>query len=231
VGAAKELLILIDTGSCDLYLNPGFYEPSKNSVDEHDNFTITFATTNPDGSGSLTVCILSHSLLSEGKNLTSFQISGPIYKDLVALDSTQLSIKEMPLGVVTVPESPPTFPNAGLVGFSGIYQSAINSSSWFQHLCDEHELNECRFGIAYQTDDTGVQYFGYVDEDRFEGELSKGPVKEGFEWSTFVDLAYDGKVIVRDQWIITDSGTTVMFGYIFPLLPLSFFVCLIPILY
>jgi cathepsin D len=120
----------------------------------------------------------------------------------------------MPLGVVAVPESPPTFPNDGLIGFSGIYQSAINSTSWFQHLCDEHELQECRFGIAYQTDDTGVQYFGYVDEERFEGPLSVGPVAPGFEWSTVMDVAYDGKVIVKDQWMITDSGTTVMFGLV-----------------
>jgi hypothetical protein len=118
----------------------------------------------------------------------------------------------MPLGVVTVPESPPTFPNDGLIGFSGIYQTALNSSSWFQHLCDEHELDECRFGIAYQTDNTGVQYFGYVARERFDGPLSVGPVAPGFEWSTFMDVAYDGKVIVKDQWMITDSGTTVMFG-------------------
>jgi cathepsin D len=58
VGAAKELILLIDTGSCDVYLNPGFYEPSEHSINENDNFTITFATTNPDGSGSLTVCML-----------------------------------------------------------------------------------------------------------------------------------------------------------------------------
>lgn len=56
VGASKDLVLLIDTGSCDVYLNPGIYEPGKNSVNEHDDFTITFATTNPDGSGSETVC-------------------------------------------------------------------------------------------------------------------------------------------------------------------------------
>jgi pepsin A len=47
--------MLIDTGSTDVYLNPGVYKPSKNSVDTHTNFTITFATTNPDGSGTETV--------------------------------------------------------------------------------------------------------------------------------------------------------------------------------
>ncbi|KAF4630113.1 hypothetical protein G7Y89_g8027 [Cudoniella acicularis] len=193
VGASNELVMLVDTGSCDVYLNPGLYEPSKNSVNENDNFTITFETTNPDGSGTLT-------------------IDGPIYKDVVSLDNTLLSIAQMPLGVVTVPLSPPTFPNDGLVGFSGVSQSAINSSSWFQHLCEEGQLQECRFGIAYQTDDTGMQYFGYVDEERFEGPLSVSPVPSEGEWSTYMDVAYDGEVLLKDQLMWTDSGTTVMFG-------------------
>lgn len=53
--------MLIDTGSTDVYLNPGVYDPSENSVDTGTNFTITFATTNPDGSGTETVstCYLS----------------------------------------------------------------------------------------------------------------------------------------------------------------------------
>jgi hypothetical protein len=117
-------------------------------------------------------------ILLQAHFLTYLQIEGPIYKDLVALDSTPLSISQMPLGVVTIPESPPAFPNDGLVGFAGISSSAINSSSWFQYLCDQGQVQECRFGIAYQTDDTGIQYFGYVDEERFEGLLSVGPVPQ-----------------------------------------------------
>jgi len=144
--------------------------------------------------------------------LTCFQIEGPIYKDLVALDGTHLSISEMPLGVVTVPESPPTFPNDGLVGFAGISSSAINSSSWFQYLCDQGQVQQCRFGIAYRTDDTGIQYFGYVDEERFEGPLRVGAVPPGDECGIFMDVAYDGKVVVKDQFMFTDSGTTAMFG-------------------
>lgn len=118
----------------------------------------------------------------------------------------------MPLGVVATPLSPPTFPNDGLVGLAGLPSSSLNSTSWFEHLCDAGELQACRFGIAYQTDETGTQYFGYVDEDRFEGPLSVGPVQPDNEWATFVDIAYNGKVIGTDQLMITDSGTTVMFG-------------------
>jgi pepsin A len=55
IGNSQNVSILIDTGSPDLLLNPGFYEPTNNSVSTGRNFTISFLTTNPDGSGSETV--------------------------------------------------------------------------------------------------------------------------------------------------------------------------------
>jgi cathepsin D len=55
VGTKSDLSLLIDTGSTDVYLNPGDYSPSNYSIDLHENFTITFATTNPDGTGTETV--------------------------------------------------------------------------------------------------------------------------------------------------------------------------------
>jgi cathepsin D len=48
-------VLLIDTGSTDVYLNPGLYTPSSTSQDLNKPFTITFETTNPDGSGTETV--------------------------------------------------------------------------------------------------------------------------------------------------------------------------------
>jgi cathepsin D len=55
VGAKNDLVILIDTGSSDLLFNPGVYAPSSSSVNLHKTFSISFATTNPDGSGTETV--------------------------------------------------------------------------------------------------------------------------------------------------------------------------------
>lgn len=57
-----------------------------------------------------------------------------------------------------------------------------------------------------------MQYFGYVAKERFEGELSVAAVPPGDEWGVFGDIAFDGKVITKDQLIITDSGTTIIFG-------------------
>ena len=136
-----------------------------------------------------------------------------MYKDVVALDHTSLSVLDQPLGAVADPLSPPTFPHDGLVGFAGLQQSALNATSWFNHLCDEGALDECRFGIAYETDSTGTQYFGKVEYDTFEGQLSVAPLYlPGWQWDTYADIAANGKVIERDAMIITDSGTTVVFG-------------------
>ena len=55
VGASPDLQILIDTGSSDAILNPGVYKPSSGSTDTHRPFHISYATTNPDGSGELSV--------------------------------------------------------------------------------------------------------------------------------------------------------------------------------
>ena len=118
-----------------------------------------------------------------------------------------------PLGAVTDPLTPATFPYDGLIGFAGLQQTALNASSWFNHLCDEGVLDECRFGIAYETDSTGTQYFGKVEHHVFEGELSKAPLYlPGWQWDTYADIAANGKVIERDALVITDSGTTVIFG-------------------
>jgi pepsin A len=121
--------------------------------------------------------------------------------------------------VVTDPLTPPTFPHDGLVGFAGPDSSALNSSSWFQGLCSQGSLDCCRFGLAFETDDTGVQYFGEVEYDRFIGPLSVAPLAktetapEGELWELFGDIAANGKVVERDALIVTDSGTTVIFGY------------------
>lgn len=75
-------------------------------------------------------------------------------------------------------------------------------------------MDECRFGIAYKTDETGEQYFGYVAEERFEGELSVAPVIPGREWATWVDVAYNGEVIETGEEMVTDSGTTIILGFV-----------------
>lgn len=74
----------------------------------------------------------------------------------------------------------------------------------------------CRFGLAFKTDDTGVQYFGEVAQDQFAEPLSVAPLVDDADgeelWELFGDVAVGGKVAERDATIVTDSGTTVIFG-------------------
>lgn len=74
------MVLLIDTGSTDVYLNPGVYEPGKNSKNLNDNFTVTFATINSDGSGTETVRSALQSLDLKGFSQLTDQrpnLSGP----------------------------------------------------------------------------------------------------------------------------------------------------------
>ena len=58
IGAAKNLSILIDTGSQYLILNPGSYEPTRNSIATGRTFNITHKATTSYGSGKETVGII-----------------------------------------------------------------------------------------------------------------------------------------------------------------------------
>jgi cathepsin D len=207
---------LIDIGSADVFLNPGLYTTSPVSENLNKTFNITFGTTNTDGSGTETVSIL---YLSE-TFLTEYQIFGSIYKDIVCLDRTSLSVPEQAIGEVTIPTTP-SFSYDGLIGFGSPINDVLNSTPWFQSLCEQSSLDECRFGLAFQTDGTGEQYFGNIEHDRFKGRLSTTSLLYDpyydtyFEWATYGDIAANGKVIAKDSIIEFDSGTTVIFGLVF----------------
>jgi cathepsin D len=199
-----------------VFLNPGLYTPSPASENLNKTFNVTFGTTNTNGSGTETVGVL----YSSETFLTESQILGPIYKDIVRLDGTSLSVPEQALGEVTVPTTP-SFSYDGLIGFGSPISDALNSTPWFQSLCEQDSLDECRFGLALQTDGTGEQYFGNIEHGRFNGPLSVTSLLYDpyydtyFEWATYGDIAANGKVIARDSIIEFDSGTTVIFGLVF----------------
>jgi cathepsin D len=124
------------------------------------------------------------------------------------------------LGEAAVPTTP-SFPFDGLIGFGSPLSDVLNSTPWFHSLCDQGSLDECRFGLALETDGTGEQYLGKVEHDRFEKPLSLTSLyydalnNTYFEWAIFGDIAAKGKVIARDALIQFDSGTTVIFGLAF----------------
>lgn len=191
VGASPSLEILIDSGSSDAIMNPGVYKPSANSQNLNKTFQVSYATTNPDGSGTETA-------------------TGPEYKDVIGLPGTSLSVSAQTLGAITSPQSPPTFPHDGLIGFAGISSLGLDATSWFQSLCNAGTVSPCRFGLAFKTDNTGTQYFGSLPTDVYNGSLSTAPIID--EWGLEGDVVVNGKVVQSSATILTDSGTTVVFG-------------------
>ncbi|KAL7939310.1 aspartic peptidase domain-containing protein [Trichoderma chlorosporum] len=191
IGGSPNLEILIDTGSSDAILNPGVYKPGTNSVNTKKSFSISYATTNPDGSGTLSA-------------------SGPIYRDVITQHGANLTVSQQYLGSITNPQSPPTFPHDGLIGYAGIDSSALDQNPFFQSLCDQGTLSSCRFGLALNADQTGTLYYGSVATGIFSGSLTS--VSASDEWVVTGDVTLNGSTVQRSASIITDSGTTVIFG-------------------
>ncbi|KAK8932726.1 Aspartic protease [Metarhizium anisopliae] len=200
VGASPDLEILIDTGSSDAILNPGVYKPSPGSVNANRRFRISYATTNPDGSGTLT----------DAKD-TKRQASGNVYQDVITQLSANLTVANQTLGDIQDPASPPTFPRDGLIGYASQQGSALHGSPFINSLCDQGALSTCRFGLALRPNKTGELYYGTLATDTFTEPLTTVPLTQG-EWAVQGDVTVDGTAVQHGASIITDSGTTVIFG-------------------
>ncbi|KAJ4158329.1 uncharacterized protein LMH87_008861 [Akanthomyces muscarius] len=191
IGASKDLEILIDTGSSDAIMNPGIYQPSSTSQDQKRRFRIAYSTTNPDGSGSLAA-------------------SGQVYHDVITQLGANLTVSQQALGAIDSPSAPPTFPHDGLIGYAGLDRAALREKPFFLSLCDSGALSACRFGLAFRTDGTGQLHYGTVATDEFSGELTAVPTT-GL-WALNGSATVNGKTVVGNIAITTDSGTTVIFG-------------------
>ncbi|KHN99762.1 aspartic protease precursor [Metarhizium album ARSEF 1941] len=191
VGASPDLEMLVDTGSSDVILNPGSYKPSPESVDAKRTFRISYATTNPDGSGTLTT-------------------SGSVYRDVVTQLSANLSVADQTLGEARYPASPPVFPHDGLIGYAGQDGSALRGAPFIDSLCSGGALSSCRFGIALDANKTGALYYGAVATHALAGALTTVPIQR--EWVVVGAVTAGGRAVQSGASIVTDSGTTVIFG-------------------
>lgn len=172
-------------------LNPRIYQPGPNSQDTGNSFRVGYSTTNPDGSGSETA-------------------TGEIYTDLIAQHGTDLSVAQQTLGAISSPQSPDTFPHQGLIGYAGSDSAQLGGTPFIHSLCEQNSLDECRFGLALKTDGTGTLYYGGVQSTAFSGSLATASISG--EWETTGDITVGGKTTQSRASIITDSGTTVIFG-------------------
>ncbi|KAJ5587197.1 acid protease [Penicillium hispanicum] len=195
VGNAKNLTLLVDTGSSDVVLNPGVYKKSAQGVNTHKNFSITYGSTESDGSGTLTV--------------PNFPVNGSLYNDTIRFGTLKAhqtigSINPTGDGTNVIPED-------GIVGFAGMEMSSFNGPSPFFHsLCEQHQVAACRFGVTLGDNEKGTQVLGALDRSLFKGELTTTSIYR--EWALYVDFAINGQIVMKDALVDLDTGTATIIG-------------------
>lgn len=120
-----------------------------------------------------------------------------------------LTVQKQAIGIFSEDNSGP---QGGIIGFSGLGMSSIHEPGWFNNLCNEKALDQCRFGLAYGTNKTGKQIIGSVDDSLFKGELTVAP-RAHPGWAVMGDVTLGGKLVDKDALLVTDSGTDRIFGY------------------
>lgn len=204
IGESKDLSLLIDTGSNDVAVNPGLYKPSSQSENLHQKGELQYATAQSNGCGFADIHYHTYADTVSMVGLT-------------AQNQTFAKVKKTP------PPNPQTisvFPHQGLVGFGGVRanETQLGGTPFFQQLCDQGIVDECRFGLAYGTGSQGKQILGGVDHALFNGNLHESPIdtSTGTTVAIVGDLVYEtpkGKTQrLKDQSILFDSGTANIVG-------------------
>ncbi|RDL31832.1 uncharacterized protein BP5553_09234 [Venustampulla echinocandica] len=184
VGGSSNISLLIDTGSGDVVLNPGIYVPGKASQTLNITFENSYGSTESNGTGSSTV-------------------KGALYRDEMSFGSLT---SQQDFGSITRSGKSP-IQGSGIVSFSGpiFGQFPTNSLSFFQTLCTQKKVSQCRFGLVLGADGMGAQVLGELDTSLYDGELNTAPILE--PWVVSGDIVIDGKTIATDHIIEMDSGT------------------------
>ncbi|KAF2860896.1 acid protease [Piedraia hortae CBS 480.64] len=197
VGNAKNLSLLIDTGSSDVAVNPGLYKPGSESSDLQHAGDLGYATVNVNGCGKA-------------------KIHYNTFED--AVTQGQLTAHKQALGNIVATPPPDngtitTLPHDGLVGF-GVPQAGqtqMGGKPFFSSLCEQKSVDKCRFGLAYGTDGTGAQILGGVDNSLFDGDLKTS--SSDTTWNAQCSVKINNKDSVSEnQKVLFDSGTANVVG-------------------
>ncbi|KAM3074119.1 hypothetical protein ACMFMG_003059 [Clarireedia jacksonii] len=195
VGFSTPANLLVDTGSADLVLNPGLYKPSIQSVNLNSTFEVTYGTTTGGGAGS-----------------TSETIIGALYNDTATFQS--LTVTSQTIGIAGANNTAnSTYPGQGIIGLGNPAFSGSGATPFFHNLCEQGSIEECRFGLALHTNDTGSLTLGGLDFNLVPGgnaALTKVPLV--LEWFAYGDIVLDGKYVFKDAPLEFDSGTTGIVG-------------------
>ena len=201
VGETKNLSLLIDTGSDDVAVNPGLYKPTSQSHNLNETGSLGYGTTEADGCGFA-------------------KIKYSTYTDVVSFAGLVAHNQTLANVISTPPPNNATitkFPHQGLVGFGGTKanETQLGGVPFFQTLCNQGFVDECRFGLALGTSGRGQQILGGVDGGLFEGHLVSAPWVHGepevIQGGLIID-GVNGTVVRGNQTFIFDSGTANIVG-------------------
>jgi cathepsin D len=108
-------------------------------------------------------------------------------------------------------------PRNGIVGFSKQeaqfplqYPNLTNTTPFFETLCAQNDVSECRFGLALTDSGSGILALGELDTSLYTGDLFVAPIIQ--QWALTGDLAINGKIVANDILIEMDSGTSTIVG-------------------
>lgn len=156
-------------------------------------------------------------LLLATDSSSTYQISYSVFNDSMSFANLSVPIQTFASVKFTPPPDNGTvtqFPHDGVAGLGSSDRSGLNATTFFHQLCDQGTVKECRFGLAFKGDGTGVQVLGEVDEALFSGSLAKATIKG--EWLVQGDVRVGEHLVVKDQKILMDSGTANVVGLVFP---------------
>ncbi|TQN71643.1 Pepsin A, partial [Colletotrichum shisoi] len=194
VGLSRNLSLVIDTGSSDLAVNPDRYKSSSASVDLQQQGVLKYGTVFENGCG---VAVINYSTFNDSMSFANLSV--PV--------QTFASVKSTP-----PPDNDTVtqFPHDGVAGLGSFKRSGLKATPFFHQLCDQGTVKECRFGLAFKGDGTGVQVLGEVDQTLFSGSLAKATIKD--EWLVLGDVGVEGHLVAQNQTILVDSGTVNIVG-------------------
>ena len=201
LGESRNLSFLVDTGSFEVGIDPGLYEPTSSSKNLHISGTNIYGTVLANGCG---IGNISYNAFSD----TVTQ------GDLVAKHQHFFEVVAKP---APNNETVTKISHDGIIGFAGNSKkySLIGGVPFFQNICNSGEVAECRFGLAFKTTGSGKQILGGVENDLFKGKLSTFPSPTQ-QWVAPGNVTADGTVLLKDADILLDSGTA---GVSFSILP------------
>ena len=111
-----------------------------------------------------------------------------------------ITVENQEIGIVAQSESTISCPGDGVIGFGASNSTTSNSTSWFEKLCEDGLIDECRFGVALETNDEGALILGEQDDSLFDGNMGRDALVDNF--SIRVDLVIGSRTLMRENILV-----------------------------